>query len=593
LGSYLLSQNLELKDKDPANQPIAISAGPLVGTGIPLATRTAVSARNLLSQGFCYSNVGGDFGTRLKMAGYDMVVVEGKSARPVYLFVHDSLAEILPADQFWGLCIGEFQAALFRKYAETKTSFIGIGPAGERGATIACLIVDRAHAAAWGGSGAIFGAKKLKAVVAVGSQPIAVYEPDGLQRKINQLAWRINASEAAAALVRGGTHGMAGAGGFSHRVPIAVKNMQDEFLPYGACQPIREETFKQWETGRTGCIGCSIRCLHQYEVDSAKHGRLEVEGMHANSIRGLGTNLGVDSAEDLLFLHKLCNEYGLDVDGVSAAAAFALECAAHGILDPEQPGGVRLKWGDGTSLVKLVRQMGERKGLGALLSQGVAEAARKIGKGSEKYAMTVKGVGINEGGLRSHRAWSLGVMTSTRGGGHLGGSPQTENRGISAEVGERLFGNRKAGTPQSYSGKGKLVAWTEANKAVVDCLGLCYFLYGWYDLSIGAGDELAEMLYLATGIDTTAEQLHQQGQRIHTLERYLGHLLGGHTRQDDILPDRFFDTPVSSGPYQGERLDRSEVERALDEYYSALGWDSATGVPSSETMREMGLEHVL
>lgn len=592
LGSFLMSQIPELKDENPANQPIAICAGPLVGTGIPLGTRTAVSARNLVSKGFCYSNVGGDFGTRLKMAGYDAVVVEGKSEKPVYLLLHESSARILPADRYWGLKISDFQQALFGRYPKRETSFIGIGPGGEREAAIACLMVDRAHAAGWGGSGAIFGAKKLKAIVATGNKPIPVFEPEGLKRKIRQLELRISASESAAALVRGGTHGMAGAGGFSGLVPTAVRNIQDEFLSTEACQPIREETFKQWEIGRTGCIGCSIRCLHLYNMDSAKHGGLEVEGMHANSIRGLATNLGVDSAEDLLLMHKLCNEYGLDVDGVSSSAAFALECTEHGILDVDQPGSVRLEWGDGASMVKLVRQMGERTGLGELLSQGVQTAARQIGRGCEQYALTVKRVGINEGCLRSHKGWSLGVMTSTRGGGHLGGSPQTENRRISTEVGERLFGNPEAGIPESYHGKGKLVAWTDVNKAVVDCLGPCYFLYGWYDMTIGNSDELAEMLCLATGIETTGEQLHRQGLRIHTLERYLTYLLGGYTREDDTLPDRFFDTPVSSGPYEGAYLDRSKVQQALDEYYTTLGWDKATGIPSPETLRKMGLKHI-
>jgi aldehyde:ferredoxin oxidoreductase len=147
--------------------------------------------------------------------------------------------------------------------------------------------------------------------------------------------------------------------------------------------------------------------------------------------------------------------------------------------------------------------------------------------------------------------------------------------------------------PESYRGKGKLVAWTETNKAIIDCLGLCYFIYGWYDLSIGFGDELAEMLYLATGITTTGKQLHQQGVRIHTLERYLSYLLGGHTRKDDTLPERFFNVPVSSGPYQGASLDRAEVQRALDEYYAALGWEKETGLPSQETLEKLGLDAVL
>jgi aldehyde:ferredoxin oxidoreductase len=203
--------------------------------------------------------------------------------------------------------------------------------------------------------------------------------------------------------------------------------------------------------------------------------------------------------------------------------------------------------------------------------------------------MTVKRVGINEQGLRSHRAWALGAMTSTRGGGHLGGSPQTENRRISPEVGQRIFKNPHAGDPGAYRGKGEIVAWTEGLKCIVDSLGLCYFVYGWYDLSLGNPQELAELLHLATGSQMTGDELHRWGLQCHTLERYFSYLHGGYTRQDDRLPERFFESAVSDGPYQGAHLDHDQVDRMLDEYYAYLGWDKQTGLPSEKTLKGLGL----
>jgi aldehyde:ferredoxin oxidoreductase len=310
--------------------------------------------------------------------------------------------------------------------------------------------------------------------------------------------------------------------------------------------------------------------------------------MHANSVRGLASNWEVDDPEDLLMAHTLCNEYGLDVDGVSAAIAFALECAEQSIIPEEQEGDIHLKWGDGRSAVELVRQIGEGTGLGKLLGKGVFEAAQKIGNDSLQLAMTVKKVGINEQGLRSHRAWALGVMTSTRGGGHLGGSPQTENRRISSQIGHRIFGNPSAGEPGTYHGKGKIAAWTEGLKCIIDSLGLCYFVYGWYDLSIGNPNELAELLYLATGIKMTGDELHHWGLRCHTLERHFSHIHGGYSRQDDRLPERFFQSKVSTGPYRGAHLSHDQVEKMLDEYYAYLGWDIQTGLPTQDTLK--GLE---
>lgn len=589
LGAFLLSQIPELESENRGDQPLVVSAGPLVATGIPLGVRTSVASRSQISGGVVYSNVGGDFGTRLKMAGYDAVVVQGKSTKPVCLLLKDSTAALRSAKDLWGLKTSELQRRLFERYANQNLSFIGIGPAGERGAAIACLMVDQAHAAGWGGSGAIFGAKGLKAIVAVGEKELPVFDTEGLQKKSGELIWRMNNSEALMTLARLGTHGMVAAGGHHGKVPTSVKNLQDGYITPEENAPLRESVYRKWETARTGCPGCGIRCLHKYSLHSNRLGEIDAEGMHANSVRGMGSNLGVDNAEDVLMMHYLCNEYGLDVDGVSAAVAFALECAQKGLLEISQPGGVQLEWGDGSSLVELVNQIGERQGLGELLGEGAYAAAQQIGQGSQQFAMTTKRVGINEGSMRSHIAWALGIITSTRGGGHLGGSPQTENRRISPETGQRLFGNPDAGVPGSYDGKGELVAWTEGLKAIIDCLGLCYFAYGWYDLSFGNVDELADLLYLATGIRLNGNELLQRGLQIHTLERYLTYRLAGYTRKDDAAPDRLYDVPVSEGPYKGAHLDRASIERELDAYYAYLGWDIESGVPTVENLRSMGL----
>ena len=592
MGAYLISQMPTLFSDEPAEQPVVVATGPLVATGVPLGVRTALTMRNQLSGGMCYSNVGGDFGTRLKMAGFDAVVIEGHSPTPVHLVVRESGAELFPAEELWGLLLSDFRDAIFRKHGRDDLSYICIGPAGERRAAVSCLMVDHAHTTGWGGCGLIFGAKKLKGIVAIGDHPVSVFDADGLDRKCRQLVWRVNTSDVGATLVRGGTHASAGAGGFNGLVPTGVKNLQDEYLSPEENAPIREEAFRQWETGRAGCMDCIIRCLHRYRIPSETHGEICAEGMHANSVRGLGNNLLVNTPDDLLMMHKLCNEYGMNVDEVSAAAGFALECADAGILPREHPGSVRLEWGNGPSMVRLVRQIGEGTGLGLLLSLGVHEASRQIGPESRRHAVTIKNVGINEQGLRSHRAWALGIMVSTRGGGHLGGSAQTENRRVTSELGQRLFENPEAGIPGSYHGKGKLVAWSEKTKAVVDSLGLCYFIYGWYDLSFGNPAELAELLHLATGKAMTGDELHHLGLRIHTLERYLSYRLAGHTRNDDVLPDRFYDVPVGSGPYAGAHLDRDLVNRELDAYYAALGWDVARGLPGPAFLREMELGYL-
>lgn len=590
LGLALISHMPELASALPENQPIAISSGSLVASTIPLATRTTVTARNQISGGISYSNVGGDFGLRLKTAGYDAVVIRNASPEPVYLLLGKNGPKLLPASDLWGLRISEMRDELARMYPDDGLGFIGIGPAGENLVRISCLMVDRAHAAGWGGSGAIFGAKQLKAVVACGQSRIHFAFPKELKQKARLLQEKLSASPAMQSMKKAGTHGLAAAGGLSGKVPTAVKNIRDEYQTPEESLPIREQTLKKWEVRRAGCLGCTIQCLHVYQDQKEDQSAIEIEGMHANSVRGFGPNLGVSDPEAILRMHWLANENGLDVDGLSSSMAFALECAEKGILEKEQPGGVRLEWGDGPSLTRLTEQIIRLEGLGALLAEGAFRAAERIGNGSQAYALTTKKVGINEQGIRSHRAWAIGIMTSNRGGGHLGGAPQIENRQISAEDGQRFFNNASAGVPSIYEGKGRIAAWTEGMKAVVDCLGLCYFAYGWYDLNVTSLDDLAELHTLATGQTMTAAELHWQGLRIHTLERILNHRLGGFDRRDDTVPRRFFESPNSSGPFAGTHLDAEQIKLQLDEYYRALGWDVVTGLPDEECLRSFKLD---
>lgn len=375
VGLALIARLPELASNRPEELPVAISSGSLVASGIPLATRASVTSRNLISGGISYSNVGGDFGLRMKTAGYDAVVLRGASPRPVYLLLGKDHPQLLPAGDLWGMEITPLQARLEQLYPEVERAFIAIGPAGENQARIACLMAGRAHTAGWGGSGALFGAKQLKAVVALKQNSVRFAFPEDLKRKAGLLHEKLAASAAMQGMKKAGTHGMAAAGGFSGKVPTAVKNIRSEYQPPEESRLIREEALKQWEVSRTGCNGCVIQCLHVYHLPSGDHRVLEIEGMHANSVRGFGPNLGVSDPATILRLHRLANENGLDVDGLSSSLAFALECAENGVLNKEQPGGVRLEWGDGESLVKLTEQIIRREDLGAVLAEGAFRAA--------------------------------------------------------------------------------------------------------------------------------------------------------------------------------------------------------------------------
>ena len=272
---------------------------------------------------------------------------------------------------------------------------------------------------------------------------------------------------------------------------------------------------------------------------------------------------------------------------------WAIECFEEGILTEEDTLGLQLKWGNSKDLIKLVEQIALRKDFGDLLAKGVYNASKIIGRGSEKYTMQIKGVGINEQGVHSHKAWSLAIATSTRGGGHLSGAPQTENRQIPPEVGKWLFNNPEAGIPSSYNGKGKLVAWFEKYKVIIDSIGICYFDAGWYEVA------LSDIRNYTKCMKHTLERklvLTKCGQGLNgflTLKRAFNTLHADFSRKDDYLPERIMKEPLNVGPFKGEYMDREKFDKMLDEYYEVQGLDKNTGLQTKEQLAGLGMDFLI
>ncbi|OPZ38526.1 MAG: putative oxidoreductase YdhV [Synergistetes bacterium ADurb.BinA166] len=578
---------------DPLSEEniLVFAAGSLTGTAFPGSSRIALVTKNLLSGGISTSNGGGDLGPRMRQAGFDALVVTGRSKTPCWILLKDGAVEIRDASGLWGQSVSRTAEMVKEIAGDPRAETASIGIAGERLAAISCVMIGEAHALAWGGSGAIMGSKNLKAVAASGREPVVASDRRAFLEESRRYSWVLRSSSASAAISEGGTHGMAGVGGWSGRVPTSVRNLQEEFWEAEKSARVNESAYRPMETGRTSCWNCPLACLHLYgsERDGEK---VEVEGMHANSVRGLGSNLDMDDPLALLEAHRLCNDSGLDVDGVAAALGWAMECYDRGIIGPDDTDGLELRWGDSEAILSLIRRIAERTGFGRLLGEGVREASRVTGRGSERYAMHVKGVGLNEQGVRSHKAWGLGMAVSARGGGHLNGSPQTENRQIPAQVGRWLFGNDQAGTPGSYEGKAKLVAWYEVYKAIIDSVGLCYFTAGWYD------PVLADIAPIAGGLrafgrpDLTKERVWETGRWIVEAEKAFNTVHAGFGREDDALPDRVMEEPLTFGPYKGAVMERESFERMLDEYYAERGWDARTGRQTKEGLAAIGAHDI-
>jgi aldehyde:ferredoxin oxidoreductase len=598
IGGRGISDWIVLEESDPRAAPldpesvVALGAGPLVGTLAPAAARTNISARNIATGGIATSSVGGHFGAELKFAGFDQMVVRGKAPHPVYLAIRDGAVELRDARPLWGRSTWDTEDAIRRELGDERVRVACIGPAGENACAQACVMVDRGRAAGWG-AGAILGAKNLKAIAVRGKQPIRLADPQGFWALNQMLLARVERSRARGVLRRNGTHGAYGVGGPEGRTPQGVRNQQDEYWPADKGQSLREIVYREkWEIGRTACTACPTSCTHMYHLPGGRYGPLTVEGIHTNTVRALGSNLDVTDAEAVLKGQALINQLGLNIDAVGAAIAWAYECYEKGLLTTAETDGLELTWGNAAAMLALLERIATRRGIGDLLAHGVAEAARRLGRGSEAFAMHAKGQGLNEQTVRSHKGWALGIFTSTRGGGHLNGATLVERLGMDPGRAQALFGDAAVARPESYAGKGAVTAWFEGFKSIVDSVGLCYYTTFWIDLDLIGLDEIAQLLEKAAGVATDPAELAYVGRRIQNVEKAFNTLHAGFTREHDVPRPRFFETAISAGAFAGAQLDRQRYAGMLDDYYAAHGWDPATGWQTASCLDDLSLAAV-
>ena len=340
------------------------------------------------------------------------------------------------------------------------------------------------------------------------------------------------------------------------------------------------------------CFNCPIECgFNVYEVRSGPYEGLKLNAFEANTAYTFGTRCDLDDPAAILKIFELLSTLGLDNDFTGVVISWAQDCFDRGILTRDDTDGLDLTWGNASAVVELVRKIAYREGFGDLLARGVKEASEEIGKGSDYIAIHCKGQD-NLDALRALKGWALGNVVSLRGGRHLDGAPTTEFVALPAEVGEKIYGVPTAGDPGAYEGKGKLVAWTSAFKAVVDSLGVCYYTSLWGNENLFGPEDYARMLSGAIGREISGEALLRKGRQIFNVEKAFNTLHRGFRREDDMPPRIFMEEPIKSGKRKGEKLEQAEWDKMLDEYYEANKWDKRTSWQTEETLKELGLDDV-
>lgn len=575
---------------DPANKLI-FGTGAMIGTICPGANKMTVSTLGPMTGGWATGASDSYVGGQLKYAGYDLIVIEGKAHKPVFLSIEDYSVEICDAMHLWGKTTWETIDILRSEYNDNSLHGVSIGPGGENLVRGACIVHDKGRAFGRCGSGAVMGSKNLKAIVARGTGGIKIADPERLLRIAKELRTKYKSAKCMKPMQKYGTlcildSKQATCGG-------NFKNFQELVMPKEFAEAIRpEKTIEKYEIGRVSFPGCPIGCGRILHFTDGPYAGLKTETNQWEVLSGLQMRLAVEEPQFMFKANSYCNELGVDVDLASGTIGWAMECYEKGIINEKDTDGLRLNWGDADVILELVRKIAYREGFGNILAEGCARAAEIIGRDSSYYALDIKGQDLYET-CRGANAWCLGVCTSTRGGGHTTGAALVETiPGLDPEKASEIYGVKGIEKAQEYDGKAEMTAFTEALHRVNNCLGICHFNTAWFDLDFMTLDEISDMYSAATGWETTEADLKRITTRQLNLEKAFNLRFTNFDRRHDMPTPRDLSEPIPTGSLAGWKLDESKYNEMLDEYYDLHGWDRETSYPKRQTLVNLDLEYV-
>lgn len=558
---------------------LAICLGPLTGTLAPSSARYTIASKSPLTGGIGYSNAGGHFAPELAYAGYDAIFIHGKAKNPLYLFIEDDTVELRNASHLWGKDTWETDHKLKEELSD-KFQILCIGQGGENLVRYAAIMNNLSRAAARTGVGAVMGSKKLKAIAVRGTGAVEVAEPTKFMNIVQETLEKIYDDPAYPSLSYYGTPFLVDLAYISGG--LATRNNQTGI--FEKYEEISAETFdEKYKVKSESCFGCPIHCGKYSKVDSGKYSGTKGGSPEFETIVCLGSKCGVGNLAAILKANELANKYGLDTISLGDTIAFAMEAYEKGIITSKDTDGLELKWGDDDVLIQLIEKVAFRKGLGNLLADGTKRMSEKIGGGSNKFALEIKGMEPPAYDVRTAKAFGLGWATATRGADHLAALPNFELLGYKPQKGIEWFGSEKAVDPFAWEGKPRMVVWHENFGAIVDSAEMCkYTCFSAYAVK---PEDMVLFINYATGWNLKPEEILEMGERIYNLER-LFNLREGIKKEADTLPQRFTKEPLPEGPAKGQYV---ELDKMLPEYYKLRKWDLKTGIPYKSLLFELDL----
>jgi aldehyde:ferredoxin oxidoreductase len=563
---------------------LILGTGPLTGTMV--GSRCQATSKSPLTGFLGDSNAGGHWGAELKFAGYDHIVVSGKSKEPVYLFIDDDHVEIRKAGDLWGRNVWETTERLREEIGDPELQILSIGEAGENLVLYAAIMNSFTRAFGRTGMGAIMGSKRLKAVAVRGTRGIKIAKPKEFIDTVKSIYEKSVTNPMYQWYPKYGTPILTDKKAYLGNLP--VKNWSD--ISIEGVENVTGEAFvTHYVKKNRACYGCFYHCDHFYQA-----GNISGPGLEYEAVNAFGPRVGNTHFPTILEATNLANQYGLDVVSTGGSIALAMDLYERGVITEKDTDGLEMKWGNREAILQCIHKIAKREGFGNLLAEGPYLMAQQIGGEAPSRVMHFKRLDPTAVEVRPFKGQALSYATSTRGADHLRGLLKAEAIGhqVTMDQAVQLFGTPDVTDPALYDtvGKPKGVYWYQKLSILCDCLEICKFNTFWAGYPVYFED-LGKLLSTATGVELSVDELERITERVLMLEKAIN-AREGYTRKDDLPCERMINEPIPRGPFKGEVLHLEDFEKMLDAYYELSGCDVKTGIPKEERLFAFDLPEV-
>lgn len=591
MGGRAFAAYFLLKMLKPGVDPLSpdniliFAASVLTGAPAPGIPRYTVAAKSPMTGGFGESEAGGSWGPWLKRSGFDAIIIKGKAAKPVYLYINDGKVKIKDADHLWGQPVAMVETLLKEELNNPKIKVVTIGIGGEKQVRYACILNAASSVNGRNGFGAVMGSKNLKAIAVSGTGSVNLFDKEAVKDVSKWVASIYRDNPVSATLNEYGT-------------PAAITGLQasgmlptDNFSSgaFSGYNKIDGDTLKKKYVGKKPCYACPIACKKQARIDDK---RFIVDSVYGSpeyeTIASFGSNLEISDINVIIKANELCNKYGIDTISTGVTIAFARECFINGLLSKEDTDGIDFTFTEPIDLLKVIEKVAHRDGFGNLLAEGCMRLARKLGNNSEDFAVHCKGLELPMHDPRAKFIVALGYAVAVAGPDHM-----SIPHDVFYETQEKI-NNSGLDSLSFYepitepAKKVKAAVYGQTLWSLYNVLGVCDFAY--QPRGIIPFDKLVKLVKGITGFNTNMFDLMEVGRRAINLARMFN-VREGFTAEDDKLPARAYE-PIKEGRLKGAKIDKKQFAESLQEYYQLMGWNPETGVPYASTLKALDIEWV-